>query len=498
MGKTDNKILHQLIHSMSKYEKAQFKRSKLIDEADDTKYIQLFELLNNQAEYDKLSIITQLDSSTSKYAKMKNFLYRQLIMFLTKQQKAVSKNHRIENLLKEAEVLSNRKFYNAALKRIDKGINECKKYEVYDFLIKFCHAKRMVLLNTNDKKAGQILKTINEDIQYSIKEMGNYYELLQIGDELNILLIQKGHLNKEGASKFLSEQMNKKILETEDNAISHRSKQVYNFIHGAYQLIILNDVKLAAKYSKRRVELWKSHMSLVEITPVNYMGSLNNYIFFTFKLNLLDEAKTCIADLNAFREDYFHLLNKSTQSKLLEYILTNELQYFEITLNTNSSFSTLHQIEEFAIGHYRTMNNYAALVYYYIGLSHYYLNNLKQSQKNINEIINARQFKTLRNDVQVSALVIQLIILFDLKKYELLSYRISTFKYYLKAKKDNYPHLKELVNYLEKEINTPTNKVDRKNNLVALRTFFETKHQTSNSEILKFNLVNWANNKLVK
>ena len=72
--------LHQLIHTLSKTEKRYIKRmASLHVRGDENNYIKLFDLLNDQDEYNESVLQNALQLDRNQFAVTKNYLYNVIL-----------------------------------------------------------------------------------------------------------------------------------------------------------------------------------------------------------------------------------------------------------------------------------------------------------------------------------------------------------------------------------------------------------------------------------
>jgi len=92
-------------------------------------------------------------------------------------------------------------------------------------------------------------------------------------------------------------------------------------------------------------------------------------------------------------------------------------------------------------------------VFYNVCCAFFYAGNLQKANEYIQELINTKSSR-LRLDIQSSARILNVIIQYDMKKYDLVEYKIKNIKKYLKRGDALFQFEKMLFKTLRKAINT--------------------------------------------
>ena len=132
MPNRQNDVLHQLISSLSKAEKRNFKLYMKRNSGDkDLKATSLFDAIGEQTTYGETRLLKKLKTiNKSQLANMKSHLYRQVLASL----RALRSAQSIELIMNEhmdyARILYNKGLYHQSLKTLEKVKEMAKSYQI--------------------------------------------------------------------------------------------------------------------------------------------------------------------------------------------------------------------------------------------------------------------------------------------------------------------------------------------------------------------------------
>ena len=135
MPKTPSIKLFDLIHSLSGSEKRYFKIFAAKNQAANVKYLQLFEIIDKQTNYDEVDIKSAIYATTTfetrKFSELKNYLYELILRSLQSYDEKTSVDFKLKNMLANVRVLAKRSFYEDAKAILAKARKIAEQYEMF-------------------------------------------------------------------------------------------------------------------------------------------------------------------------------------------------------------------------------------------------------------------------------------------------------------------------------------------------------------------------------
>ena len=159
MSNKNSDQLFQLIQSLNKGEKRHFKlyvsRHK---GGENAKFLKLFDLINNQTNYNEQKILSKDDSlKPSQLPNLKQNLYKQIMASLRMLHSSNDINLSVREIIDNATILYNRCLYQQSYRTLEKGKELARKYE-----------KNVLLLDIHNLEKKLISKIVKKDIQHRI------------------------------------------------------------------------------------------------------------------------------------------------------------------------------------------------------------------------------------------------------------------------------------------------------------------------------------------
>src|SRR5215467_12223124 len=128
--------LFQLIHSLKKSEKRNFKLYiKRSSAKDDLKIVQLFDAIDKLQEYDESILLKKLPVTKSQLSNLKAHLYREILSSLRLIKTSDSIDLILHEQIDHARILYNRGLYLQSLKILEKAKELSLSYHQDSFLI---------------------------------------------------------------------------------------------------------------------------------------------------------------------------------------------------------------------------------------------------------------------------------------------------------------------------------------------------------------------------
>jgi|GEM_PF-6049840 len=276
--KTPSSDLFRMIQAMSSAEKRYFKK-----DSRDSNTSHLFDLINEQEEYDEEQIKRRLrDASFAKNLKVhKNRLQQLLLKSLRAYHEEKTGRSKVRVLLDNAEILIQKQLYDLAIGQLDKASSLAKEFEEYELLLE-TQSLQARLGNAYKKAKAPFLA-----LQETAALLHNYSQYALLNEELSRMMNAPcSPLETKSRSRKMQQMVKAQILDKEYQPAS--SKAMRSWLQSQALLAKAkgrNEEALA--HSQAALESMEERPKLLEAQAAAYLKLLMNH--FSFSLGLKDE-----------------------------------------------------------------------------------------------------------------------------------------------------------------------------------------------------------------
>ncbi|BDC98521.1 hypothetical protein [Persicobacter psychrovividus] len=434
MAKQQTDHLFQLIKSLSKSEKRNFKLYvKRNSSSEGAKFLQLFDLIDKQDEYDeKLLMKKAKDIKKVQLSNLKAHLYKQLLTSLRLNYKNNDIAINIREQIDYAKILYNRGLYMQSLKILDKAKAVAYKYSRLRQIKTIIEFEKRI----ESQFITRSISSRAEDLTQESKKVDIISNRISVFSDMAILLyglfLKKGHTydgaHREEADAIMEAHMpmfEEQELCFPEKLNLYHAKQWYYFL--------TQDFFNAYRYCYKWVSLFDEEPLMKPTMPDMYLKGLDNML------------NTCFLSAYYGKFEYFYkVLEQVGEDETLMNIPNIKILYFSSWSNHYINYrfidgefekgiEVIPKIEEGLQEHKRHLDKQIILSLYYKIACLYFGNaDYKLAIKYLNLIITERN-TDLRGDIHAFARLLIVICYFELQEYDYLEYLLkSTYRYLMK------------------------------------------------------------------
>lgn len=454
--KTASTELFDLIKSLNKHEKAYFNRFCSLYNKEEQQYQILFDLINNQKEYDENELKKCLKNNNLKtyLPQAKNYLYHRILESMRAYHAQRNKLQELRYLLIDIDFLIQKDLNKQAQKMLTKAFKTALKAKLWVIVLQLWRIQFTLWDKNNFETVTlQDLTLFTKQTQEVLQKEANALELKTLQAELRHWVLKKGDLSRWDLAEQLKicqqKLLDTKALSTE--AAFYKSFGLANYlrINQAYQESI-EEYQKGFNLFNESPDLYTQ---LLEI----HLTSLTHWIGVS--INLLDEEKgqKVLGYLETILQKQKKNLSPKDYIKYYAYyqFLTIKAA-FDYGYYNNSSISFIDNSERALKKIWNQVDRQVQLVildtYAHISLAK---ENYADLMKWENAILDSKQ-KNLRADLFDQAHIWISIAYFELKEYDLLSYQIRNLR---RQKIDNHPISKIILDTLYNCIKNMDNQI---------------------------------------
>ena len=401
--------LFVLIKSLTKSEKRQFKLYVgRMDSNEDSKFLNLFNLLDKMRKYDEKKIIESNIVTKQQLSNLKAHLYKQILISLRLNPQHKNVKLHIRGQIDFATILYQKGLYKQSLKILDKVKSYALKYdentsayEIVEFekLIESLYVTRS-LSNRTDELVNQTnhLKQLN-DVSSSLSNIS-----LQLYEKL----IKAGYAKSDSESKEIKTIFDEKIKYYNPENLGFREKLIY-YQSWVWYSLLAQDFLSSYKYASKWIDTFNNKPEMIKIHPVYY---LKGYNFLLEALSLIkypSKFKNRLDDMIKVVEDESFPANQNLNALIFLYKYNN---LFNLHVLEGTFKESIKIIPEVLNGIEKNKNfidhHHIMLLYYKIACMYFTVDEYDKCIKYTSVIMRNKNIK-MREDLQCFTRILNLI-----------------------------------------------------------------------------------------
>lgn len=490
--------LFDLVKSLTKSEKRYFKLSSSLQHGEKN-YLQLFDAIEMQKDYDENAIKELFKGTTfiKHLPSEKNHLYSLLLKSLRGFHADKSANSQLQEHLKNIEVLYNKALYKECSKVLKKAKKMAYSFEKFYYLLDLINWEKVLIEESYSR--GKFNKSIDELVEEEhdvLEKLRNVAEYQILYSKINYVFRKGGYTRNEKERQIVDEISNHHLIKGKNTALSVQATTACYYIKGLCAWTN-RDMEEAQVNFQKVIDRFHQYPLMIQELPKRYTRVLNGMLMYYINKQKYKE----------FFEGLKHL--KSLASK--EHFKSIDLQIRIFTFSNNAELLAYESMGDYEKGEdlveeiisglkkYRYKISKEDEILFYYNISRYYFGgeNYKKSLEYVNKVLNDNE-GDLRQDIYTFARILNLLIHYELKNYDLLDYIIKSTLRFIKKKQRNYEfenlfikHIKRLVRaqQVEKELEQ-----EYKNLKTELQRIFKDSNEQVALEYV--DVVAWVNSKL--
>lgn len=443
--------LFQLVKSLTKAEKGYFRKYTASGIKDkDINYIKLFEAIErhafNGSAYNEELIKKELENEEfiKNLPAAKIYLYETILKSLSAFYSADILNFRIKDSIQKVEILFRRGLYSQCRKILYKTKELCYEQEKYLYLIELLSWEIKIELNElNYGNKDADINSLYNELHTAEKALDNLQDYQKLFFEISAMNTKHGFMIRD--KKMLCEYerfLKNELLQCPENAGSYSAKVLFYEIYIQYYNVTGN-FKESFGHCRKFLDFMEAHPEKLEHNTKSYLTALNNYLI---RCAVTGKDENFPAILEKYRDI---TIDKSEISAfLLSYNI--ELYYYTSRGNFNDGLPLIEKtsmyLDKYKGRYHRSIELFLwfSIAYLYFGNGNY-----KSCLEYINKILNDPLVKQ-REDVRVLALLLNLIVHYELGNYDLLDYTIKSTYRFLYTRKRIYRVESLTLSFLKK------------------------------------------------
>ena len=277
--------LFQLIHSLQKSEKRNFKLYiKRSSGKEDLKIIQLFDAIDKLSEYDEKLLLKKMPTITkTQLANLKTHLYKELLASLRIIKTTDSIDMQLHEQLDYARILYNRGLYMQSLKILEK-VRELSQAYFQDSLFgqAISLEKKIATLHITRSMKDRPERLTEEAIEVN-EHRKNITKLSNLALQMYSWYVKYGHARNEDEEKKVKKYF---IQNLPSNArmLNGFYERLYLYQSSSWYAFIRQDFLMYYRYAKKWIDLFDEHPVMIPVETGHYIKGMHNILNAHFDL----------------------------------------------------------------------------------------------------------------------------------------------------------------------------------------------------------------------
>ena len=447
MSNVRSDTLFTLIKSLSKSEKRYFKLSET--NAQDTKYLRLFDLIDAQSVFDEAAILLAEPSFVpAQFSNLKAHLYNKVLKSLRDFSRPSIIGIQIRELIDESQILFNKSLYQQCAKRLKKAEKLAAEADNHELHLEILKWKKRVLTHTLDWENQSYVDEIVEKVRNANERINNINIFSNLQAQLQSLYRKTGYIRNEREFRKVEQIFTSNLPLVDERQLSVSEKiHLYHLYIGYY--FFVQDFETGYGYALKWVELFRKNKSLLRPKLENYIAGLNYLLIAQNKLELLtefEETRKELRTLNKLPATYY---NDNIRRKMLKYTFVHEFNRLFLSGDFRRGVELIERLSSGLEDFILQLDAHSRVILFYKTACLYFGNSdFKKSVFWLNKILTSKEVD-LREDIHGFARILNLISHYELGNTDLIQYYVrATYRFLLKTQ-DLHEYQRLILRFLK-------------------------------------------------
>lgn len=434
--------LFQLIHSLEKSEKRNFKLYiKRSSAKEDLKVVQLFDAMDKLNEYDEKSLLKKLPSiEKPQLSNLKTHLYKQVLASLRLLKTTENIDLQLHEQLDYARILYNKGLYLQSLKILDRLKELARSYNQDSFLIQVISLEKKIetlhITRSMQDRADRLSNEANE-----INERRRIItQLSNLALQLYSWYIKNGHARSREDEKDIKKFFLENLPPNAHNLQGFYEK-LYLYQSYCWYAFIRQDFLMYYRYTQKWVDLFYEQEFMIGVETGHYIKGMHNLLNAHFDLRNFKKFDLVLQQFEKFAASDVAMLHDNFRIQTFVYIYSSKINQHFMLGTFKEGLLLVPYIEEKLKEYSLFIDQHRVMVLNYKIATLYFGNgDYSTSIDYLQKIINTNA--DLRKDLQCYARLLHLMAHFELGNFDIIEYLIKSVVRYM-AKMQNLTVVEE-------------------------------------------------------
>lgn len=437
--------LHLLIKSLTGAEKRYFRLQGA--GSQEPKYLLLFDAIDRQSVYDESALRRKFRNE--KFVRQlhvsKNYLTKLIMKSLRRFHEYASPDAELRSLLCDIEILLKRELLDQCQQTLDKAEALALKYEKLPALLDLCEYRRRLLLARGGEQQADLSAVLTSEgtALAKLRHLHDYWRLT-----INFFAELLGQEGDGAASP------QHPLLRDPASADTLQARTLYHYVNQSFAFFN-GDLAAAEQHAASAIAHLEASPHRICEQPVSLITALNNLIAICLHTKDYAAIPPLLEKIRAIPERYGLKPSSPVAVRALLQTFNVELEMYRDTGDCARGIALIGDIEAMLQQRDHLIPDAYRLLFYYQFAYLYYLDRQPEASLRWLNAIARRRFDTVRNDIQVYAQLLNMIIHYELGNITVLRYAVASCRRVLRKKRQLQPYEKVLLNLFARLSITP-------------------------------------------
>jgi hypothetical protein len=430
---TDN--LFQLIKSLSKSEKRNFRLYvNRLKSGEGTKFLQLFDILDKQEEYDESTILKKATTiKPRQLSNLKAHLYKQLLKSLRLKYLNADLEINIREWIDYARVLYNKGLYKQTLRVLSKAksLSRINKKDMLEMeIIEF---EKLIELQYITRSLENRADELTSEARITGQKIISAQNYSNLALKLYSLYLKVGAARNKKDMMMVTSFFNSNFVPPEDMNRCNFWEKLFVYQAYVWYNYITQNFLMCYKYGQKWVDLFRENREMIYNQTDMYLKGMNSLLNAIYMLRYHSKFEEELKNLSRLIENAN--IPQNDNNLRLYYLFTykHRLNYHFLEGTFSEGLDLIPKINQYIEDYSRHLDNHRILVFYYKMASLYFgSGDYRSTIKYLNYILNYKDI-SIRQDFHCFARILNLVAHFELGNDELVEYQVkSTYRFLYK------------------------------------------------------------------
>ncbi|WP_375580499.1 hypothetical protein ABWH96_05550 [Marivirga tractuosa] len=432
MSKQSSDHLFDLIKSLTKSEKRYFRLLSQQQNESKSKYMQLFDFLEQKENYSTTDLEEITFIKTSQISNMKAHLMQKILQALRQFESAKNSEIHIREMIDYVQLLYNRGLFRQAFDILKKAYKKVAKTGNLELKLELLKWEKNLLNQSVGSQYSQNVQRVISEVEDANSKINLINQFTNLAVKLNAIYVKTGYIRNDEHLKEVQNLFYEGLPQHEEDALSiHEKLSLYRLYVNYYYF--LEDMEVGYQYALKWLQLYDQHPDLKNSQLNDYLSAVNQVMIAEYKLFYYQNFLKSRQRLHDLNEQMQNSVNENIRNRLIKYVYVHEFNRIFMLGKFNLGVKLLKRLSPDLEAFIQRSDEHSRIILFYkiaclyFGDSQYHkalewLNRVQQDEKT-----------DLREDIHSFARILSLIAHYELGNMEVIDYYIrSTYRFLLK------------------------------------------------------------------
>ncbi len=488
--------LYQLIHSLEKSEKRNFKLYiKRSSSKEDLKIIQLFDALDKLHDYDEKQLLKKLPGiEKPQLSNLKTHLYKQLLASLRLLKSTENIDSQLNEQLDYARILYNKGLYLQSLRILERAKEIARVNHKFSYLTQVITLEKKIETLHITRSIKNRAESLSAEALEVSSQIDMVARLSNLALRLYSLYIQIGHARNEkdeiGVTKFFHDNL-------PHDAYTQRGfyEQLYLYQSHCWYTFICQNFLSYYRHSQKWVDLFHDQPLMIQVETAHYIKGIHNLLNAHFDLRNFEKFDTTLKRFEEFAATDIANLHDNIRIQTFVYISSAKINQHLMMGTFQKGLSLVPYVEEKLHEYALYLDRHRILVFNYkIAMLHFGSGDFETSIDYLQRIIN--DHVDLRSDLQCYSRLLHLMAHYELGNTDLTEYLVKSVYRFMSKMQNLTVVEEEMFRFLRNSFSMPRVKLktELEKFLQKIKRFEKSRFETRAFAYL--DIISWVESKV--